>query len=82
TFGNGIVDSPAQVGGWPELKSAPAPLDTDGDGMPDAWEQARGLNPRDPADRNNRRLDAAYTNLEVYLSELAGDSPAPQKQGS
>ena len=82
TFGNGIIDSPAQVGGWPELKSAPAPLDTDGDGMPDAWEQARGLNPREPADRNGRRLNAAYTNLEVYLSELAGDSPAPQKQGS
>ena len=82
TFGNGIIDSPAQVGGWPELRSAPAPVDSDGDGMPDAWETARGLNPRDPADRNDRRLQRDYTNLETYLSELAGDSPAPQNRSS
>jgi len=82
TFGNGIIDSPAQVGGWPELRSAPAPVDSDGDGMPDAWETARGLNPRDPADRNDRKLQRDYTNLETYLSELAGDSPTPQNRSS
>ena len=27
-----------------------SPRDSDGDGMPDAWERARGLNPDDPAD--------------------------------
>jgi hypothetical protein len=70
TFGDGIIDTPAQVGGWPELKSAPAPADSDGDGMPDAWEQARGLNPRDPADRNAATLAPPYTNLEVYLNSL------------
>ncbi len=68
TFGNGIIDSPHQVGGWPVLKSAPAPLDTDGDGMPDNWERAHGLDPKKPADRNDRQLDPAFTNLEVYLN--------------
>jgi hypothetical protein len=69
TFGNGIIDTQAQVGGWPELKSAPAPLDSDGDGMPDAWETARGLNPNDPSDRNHVAADG-YTQLEHYLNSL------------
>ncbi len=73
TFSNGIIDSPAQVGGWPELRSAPAPTDTDDDGMPDDWERARGLDPRDPADRHSLRLDPVHPALEVFLSELAGD---------
>lgn len=78
TFGNGIIDSPAQVGGWPELRSAPAPRDADGDGMPDDWERARGLEPGDAADRHSLREDPLYPALEVYLSELAGDPPLRQ----
>lgn len=81
TVGNGIIDSPEQVGGWPDLKSAPAPRDTDGDGMPDDWENARGLNPRDPSDRNSLRLHPVHTALEILLSELAGDSPSRQNTG-
>ncbi|MBI5770417.1 MAG: pectate lyase [Verrucomicrobia bacterium] len=73
TFGNGIVDHPGQVGGWPDLKSAAAPADTDGDGMPDAWELTHGLDPRDPADRNGRSLDRTYTNLEIFLNGLAAN---------
>ena len=69
-FGNGIVDHPSQVGGWPELKALPAPADADGDGMPDAWEAAHGLDPRDPADRNDYEVRRKYTNLEVYLHTL------------
>jgi hypothetical protein len=58
--------------------SPPAvPADTDRDGMADAWERAAGLDPADAADRNDTGLSEArlgvsgYTNLEVYLAELA-----------
>ena len=48
----GIIDSQNDVGGWPLLQSAPAPVDTDHDGMPDEWERRNRLNPNDAADRN------------------------------
>lgn len=48
-----------------------APSDSDDDGMPDAWETAHGLNPN-VQDHNGTRLSSeGYTNLEVYLNELA-----------
>ena len=73
----GIIDSQADVGGWPALASTPAPADTDLDGMPDAWETARGLDPADPSDRN--LVDSeGYTRLENYLNELAAPAfPLP-----
>lgn len=56
-----------------------SPLDSDNDGLPDGWENARGLNPREAADANyvvpagtspnDRHL--GYTWLEFYLNELA-----------
>ena len=54
---------------WPELKSLPAPKDTDGDGMPDDWERQHGLNPNDANDGNAVGADG-YTNLEYYLNEI------------
>jgi hypothetical protein len=65
-----VLDSEAEVGGWPLLRSRPAPVDTDGDGMPDAWERAMGLDPNSPADRNADRNGDGYTNLEEYLNSL------------
>jgi pectate lyase len=66
------------------LTPGKAPVDTDGDGMPDAWEQLHGLDPKDPADatkrmpagksRNDRHQ--GYTYIEFYLNELA-DSLVP-----
>jgi hypothetical protein len=52
--------------------SAPTPpVDTDSDGMPDDWESTKGLNPG-VADHNGIQLSTVgYTNLEVYLHELA-----------
>jgi hypothetical protein len=66
----GIIDSQADVGGWPQLPTASPPVDSDGDGMPDAWELAHGLNPHDPADRNLTADPSGFTQLEHYLNSL------------
>lgn len=68
---SGMIDSVADVGGYPVYNSLPAPLDTDHDGMPDDWETAHGLNPNDDADRNLDFNGNGYTNVEKYLNELA-----------
>lgn len=65
-----LINSQSEVGGWPVLRSAPAPADQDRDGLPDDWEQAHRLNPVDPADRNGDRDGDGYTNLEEYLHRL------------
>ncbi len=64
----GIIDSQEDVGGWPELKSLPAPLDSDNDGMPDAWEKQYGLNPNDASDTSKDKDNDGYTNIEEYLN--------------
>jgi pectate lyase len=70
TYGNnGIITTPGDVGGWSELKSAPAHADSDHDGMPDNWEKAHGLNPEDSKDGNEIGKDG-HTNLEIYLNSL------------
>lgn len=66
-----IIDSQAEVGGWPQLKSATPPVDSDNDGMPDSWETAHGLNPRDPSDNRDDRDKDGYTNIEEFLNGLA-----------
>jgi pectate lyase len=71
TYGkSGLIDSQKEVGGWPILHSSAAQVDTDGDGMPDSWEKLKGLNPKDPADRNWDPDENGYTNLEEYLQSL------------
>ena len=64
----GIIDSQKDVGGWPELKSLPAPTDSDSDGMPDEWEKQFGLNPHDPSDTAKDNDKDGYTNIEEYLN--------------
>ena len=63
---------------FPELasKTRSTDFDTDGDGMPDEWETANGLNPNDASDANAITLDNGkgwYTNLEVYMNALVED---------
>jgi hypothetical protein len=67
---NGIIDSQDEVGGWPELKSAPVLKDNDKDGMPDDWELKYGLNPENPDDRNEDKNQDGYTNIENYINGL------------
>lgn len=62
------------TGPWPDLAEGapPVPRDSDHDGIPDVWELARGLDPRDPAD-GAALADNGYTHVENYINELAGD---------
>ena len=65
----GIIDSQSDAGGWPLLKSFPAPKDSDHDGMPDYWENENNLDKENPADRNT--IDAeGYTMLEKYINSI------------
>lgn len=45
------------------------PTDTDGDGIPDAWEQANGLNYQDASDAMEIS-SSGYANIEVYVNSL------------
>lgn len=65
-----IIDSQNDVGGWPELKSNTAPVDSDNDGMPDSWERSHKLNPTDPSDSAADKNKDGYTNLEEYLNSI------------
>jgi pectate lyase len=64
------IDSQRDVGGWPELKSLPAPRDSDNDGMSDAWERKHGLDPN-RADGNADRNRDGFTNIEEWLADAA-----------
>ncbi|HTY87248.1 MAG TPA: S8 family serine peptidase [Candidatus Acidoferrum sp.] len=64
------------VNPWPVQPSAPQPLDSDGDGIPDYWEitlAALGTNSMNPAvPNNNHSYPDGYTDLEHYINWLAG----------
>lgn len=64
----GIITNPQQMGGMPEYKGTPR-VDTDGDGMPDDWEKANGLNPNDKADATVL-TESGYMNVELYINDL------------
>ena len=75
SYGTAHVDDAERLSFMPGPPPA-APPDTDRDGMPDEWERAHGL---DPAQQDHNGTSVCrqslgydgYTNLEVYLNELA-----------
>ncbi len=70
--GGGKIVGSVPAGGWPNLPAGTPPVDTDRDGMTDAWESAVGLNPNDASDGPKDRNGDGYTNLEEYLNSLVG----------
>lgn len=69
----GIINDPRQMGGYPEYKGTPR-VDSDGDGMPDDWEIANGLNPNDPSDANGDINGDGYTNIEKWINGIPTSS--------
>lgn len=66
---NGLIDTQKDVHGREvEYKTYDKPQDTDGDGIPDDWESANGLDPNNSADAKTTSLKAPYMNIEVYLN--------------
>jgi len=64
-----VINTQEDVGGWPALPAGKAAKDTDGDGMPDAWEKAHGFDPK-TADGATVGKNG-WTNLEFYLADAA-----------
>lgn len=76
------VNTEYEVGGFLSpgnkiVESRAVDWDSDGDGMPDAWETENGLNPNDASDADKVTdlsdsilKTAGYTNLEVYLNSI------------
>ena len=79
-----IINTPVDVGGWPEYKAIDEELarvkDSDGDGMPDWFETMFCLDRTDASDGTGKTLDihGRYTNLEMYLHYLVRDITAAQ----
>lgn len=81
TTTKGIIDFVSDCNGYTEdnfgTGSRPDGWDSDGDGMPDEWEKANGLNPNDSSDASLYTIDDVakggkgwYTNVEVYCNSL------------
>ena len=68
SYKNGIITDINQVGGYPEYKGTPY-KDSDKDGIPDAWEIAHKLNPKDASDAAKITKNG-YSNIEIYLNSI------------
>ncbi len=67
-------------GDWESSQTLPADLDSDGDGIPDTYETAHGLDPL--ADDGDGDLDGdGLTNLAEYQAGTAADNPDTDGDG-
>ena len=71
------IRDPEEMGGFGNLAGGTALPDSDGDGLPDAWEATHGLDPK-VAD-SAKSGPSGYTYLEEYLNSLVD---APRGGGS
>ena len=69
-----LIADESEVGGHPATVDGQAAPDSDRDGIPDAWELKHHLNPHNPADAQTLDPKTGYSNLELYLNDLA-DQP-------
>lgn len=61
-----VIDSPQDVGGWPEYRSGTPRPDRDSDGLPDTWEKKYG----DQAGEAGGDPDGdGYSNLEEFANQ-------------
>lgn len=86
---NDIADIKTEYGSaWPALAATDAEkaaiADTDGDGIPDAYETAWGLDKANAQDGAAKSLDknGRYTNLEMYLHYLVRELVSAQNQNA
>ncbi|WP_089773662.1 Ig-like domain-containing protein [Ruania alba] len=73
-----LINSQNEVGGYPVIDGGDPPVDSDHDGIPDAWEVEHGLDPENPDDAAAPAGDrSGYTNLEVYLNSITSTGASP-----
>lgn len=64
-----LISDEAAMGGVGTIEAGTAKKDTDGDGIPDDYESANGLDPNNASD--GMKIGAGgYTNLEIYVNSL------------
>lgn len=77
---NRPTDTESDWSAWPTLNGTNAPTDSDGDGMPDTYEDMNNLNSSDASD-GAQMADNGYTNVENYLNSLVSIITSKQVEG-
>lgn len=78
TLGGISSESELSHKGDANLSGGVKPLDSDNDGIPDAWETANGLNPNDPSDATAIAANG-YMNIENYVFTIDSAYPYIKK---
>jgi len=78
TGGGSLKD---EAGPWPELEAGVAPPDSDGDGVPDRYESAHGMDPS-ASDATGDVNCNGYDDVEDWYNRLVGDVAEPPGKSS